>query len=355
MVANPPSPLHRPLARRSMLLLSLAALLAGCAPAEPSVPLIDPQARGAALTINAASVPTVALVMKTLTNPFFVEMEKGARRAAADLGVDLVVKAAAQETSLDQQIAILEGLVADQVDAIVVAPGDSTSLIPVLKKAHDQGIVIINIDNRLDPTVLRQVGMAHVPFISVDNQEGAYHAARAISADIVRPTQAVIIEGILTAQNARDRSEGARRAFAENPQIRLVASQTAHWKIDEAYGVTRQLFSRYPEIGLIFCANDMMALGAIQYLRDTGRHQVRVAGFDALDEATAAVRAGSLGATVNQQAARQGYLGISYAAQALGGQPVPAETFVPAILITSATLSRPGALPAAQAQPEPSR
>ena len=93
----------------------------------------------------------VALVMKTLTNLFFVEMEKGARRAEKELGVDLQVKTAAQETSIEQQIQIVEDMIAAKVDAIVIAPGDSQLLVPVLKKAADAGIKIVNLDNRLDP------------------------------------------------------------------------------------------------------------------------------------------------------------------------------------------------------------
>ncbi|MCB0021873.1 MAG: substrate-binding domain-containing protein, partial [Caldilinea sp.] len=88
--------------------------------------------------------------MKTLTNPFFIEMEKGARRAEQELGIELIVKTGAQETSIEQQIAIVDDFIARGVDAIVIAPGSSTELIPVLKKAQDAGIVVINIDNRLD-------------------------------------------------------------------------------------------------------------------------------------------------------------------------------------------------------------
>src|SRR4051812_10499789 len=79
-----------------------------------------------------ATHPRIALVMKTLTSPFFVEMEKGARRAEAELGVELLVKTATQETSIEQQIAIVEQLTRAKVDAIVIAPGDSYRLIPAL-------------------------------------------------------------------------------------------------------------------------------------------------------------------------------------------------------------------------------
>ena len=272
--------------------------------------------------------------MKTLTNPFFVEMEQGARRAESELGVQLIVKTAAQETSIDQQIAIIERLIEQKVAAIVIAPGDSTSLLPVLVRAQQAGIVVVNIDNRLDPKLTGELGLVNVPFISVDNESGAYQAARVVSSNITTPTKAIIIEGIMSAQNAIDRTRGAQRAFAENPALTVVATETAHWKIDEAYAVTKRLLTANPDIGVIFCANDMMALGTLQYLEETGRTEVKVAGFDALAEARQAINAGKLVVTVDQQAAQQGYLGVSYAVSLLAGEKPPAETMVPVKLIT---------------------
>ena len=157
--------------------------------------------------------PRIALVMKTLTNPFFVEMERGARRAEEEFGIELIVKTAAQETSTEQQIGIVDELIRDKVDAIVIAPGDSLELIPVLKKAQDAGIVVINIDNRLNPDFSQSEGLANVPFISVNNETAAYQSAKYISDQITTPTQAVILEGIRSAQNAEDRKNGAMLAL----------------------------------------------------------------------------------------------------------------------------------------------
>jgi ribose transport system substrate-binding protein len=98
--------------------------------------------------------------------------------------------------------------------------------------------------------------------------------------------------------------------------------------------VAAALFARHPNIGAVFAANDMMALGVIRFLEETGRTGVLVAGFDALDEAKAAIEAGKLQATVDQQAAQQGYLGVEYAVKALQGKTLPAVTLIDTQLIT---------------------
>lgn len=284
----------------------------------------------------ATPVKKIGLVMKTLTNPFFIEMEKGARRAEQALGIELQVKTAAQETSIEQQIQIVEDMIVAKLDAIVIAPGDSQRLVPVLKKAAASGIKVVNIDNRLDVEALKQVGMK-VPFISVDNEKAAYASAKFIAAGVTKPTQAAILEGIRSADNARQRMEGAKRAFAENPQIKLVASESANWKIDEGYALTRQIFARHPDVKLLFAANDMMALGALKYLQEAQKADVKVAAYDALKEAVAEVQAGRLAVTVDQQAAEQGFQGVALATRLLKAEDVPEVMLIDTRLVTAAS------------------
>lgn len=320
------------------LITLLTLVVVACGSGESAVMsgLIEPASPVGGRAFDGAPRPRIALVMRSLNNPLFAEIERGARQAAAELQVELIVKTTAQETAIDQQIAIIERLILDQVDAIVIAPSDSASLVPALKHAQAAGIAIVNLDNRLDPDLARELGLVAVPFISVDNDEAAYMAARYLSLQITTPTEVLILEGVPTAQNAIDRTRGALRAFAENPNLTVVAIESAHWKIDEGYALTRTLLHAHPRVGAIFCANDMMALGALKYLAEVGRSEILVAGFDALVEARHAIKAGRLAATVDQQAARQGYLGVRSAVDLLAGEQLPPETLIPVELITAA-------------------
>ena len=320
------------------LLLPLLGLVACGDSGGPNVSTVARPEAPQLAPVPVQSKPHIGLVMKTLTNPFFIEMERGARRAEKELNIDLQVKTAAQETSIEQQIQIVEDLINAKVEAIVIAPGDSQRLVPVLKKAADAGIKLVNIDNRLDPGALAQAGLPVVPFISVDNEKAAYASAGLIADGAAPGTQAAILEGIRSADNARQRAAGAKRAFAENPAIKLVAAESANWKIDEGYSVTKQLFVNHPEIKLLFAANDMMALGALKYLQETARSQVKVAAYDALDEAVAEVKAGRLVVTVDQQAAEQGYQGIVLAKRLLNKETVPEVMLIDTRLIRATSL-----------------
>jgi ribose transport system substrate-binding protein len=315
--------------------LCLGVGLLGCGKSD--IPNVTTAVQTAPVAPPVEVKKRIGLVMKTLTNPFFVEMEKGARRAERDLGITLKVKTAAQETSIEQQIQLVEDMVAEKMDAIVIAPGDSQRLVPALKKAADAGIKIVNIDNRLDPQAVKQAGLQPIPFISVDNEAGAYKAGQYLVRGITTPTEVAMLEGIRSADNAMQRAQGARRAFSENKQVKLVASETANWKIDEGYNVTKEIFAKHPNVKLMFAANDMMAIGATKYLQESGKTRVKVAGYDALDEALTEIKLGRLLATIDQQAAEQGYQGVALANRLAHGSSVPEITLIDTRLVTGKT------------------
>jgi ribose transport system substrate-binding protein len=322
--------------RRGAIALAWAGLLAlgGCGDGEEAA------SRGEDAGGEQAQAQ-VGLVMKTLTNPFFVTMEQGARAAEADFDVELIVKTAAEETSIHQQIDIVDTLIREeQVDAIVIAPGDSVQLIPVLKTAQDRGIEVVNIDNRLDPEISREHGLIDVPFISVDNEKAAYTSAKYLADRLDTPTQAAVLTGIESAANSQARERGARRAFDAHPMTEIVAVESADWKVDKAYRVIQDVFARNPEIGAIFCANDMMAIGVLRYLEETGRTDVRVAAFDAIDQAKQAIREGRLTVTIDQLPDRQGYKGVATAVEMLRGATPPDEVMVDARVVDRAALER---------------
>lgn len=322
---------------RVFLSFFLTLAVAACDSANrPSVASVNaPKAQSEKNSESTVSPMRIALVMKTLTNPFFVKVEHGARQAEKEFGIELMIKAASQETSIEQQIQIVEELIQEKTDAIVIAPGDSSRLVPVLKKAQLAGIRIITIDNQLDSEALKSEGVHPIPFISVDNEMAAYQSAKFVAEQVKNSTKAFILEGIRSAENSRQRTAGAERAFHENAHIRIVAKESANWKIDEGYAVTKRVFATHPDITVIFAANDMMALGASKYLQETENRKVRVAAYDAIDDAKEAVKSGKISVTVDQQAAEQGYQGIAMAVRALRGEPIPESILVDTRLITA--------------------
>jgi ribose transport system substrate-binding protein len=317
--------------QRLTIILLLSAL-AACGNEPPSIHAITASAAASEQMPVKPDAIRVALIMKTLTNPFFIEMENGARRAQQETGIALEVHTATQETSIEQQIKIVEDTVKAGVNAIVIAPGDSVRLIPALQQAQQQGIAIVNIDNRLDARAIAAKNMRPIPFISIDNEAAAFASAMELASRLPAGAEVAIIEGIPSADNAEQRRRGAQRAFKQ-AGLHQVASLSAHWKIDEGYSVAKKMLQQHPRISGIFCANDMMALGARKYLTEGGHSKVLVAGFDAIAEARQALNRAELIATVDQQAGVQGYQGVMTAIKVLHKQAVPAELKIDALIL----------------------
>src|SRR5438132_9203508 len=126
--------------------------------------------------------PKVALVMKSLANEFFSTMADGAKKhqAANAAAYDLIVNGIKNETDLSEQVNLVEQMIAQRVNAIVIAPADSKALVTVLKRAKEAGILVVNIDNKLDAEVLKQADL-QVPFVGPDNRAGARKVGDALA------------------------------------------------------------------------------------------------------------------------------------------------------------------------------
>ncbi|NLB51840.1 MAG: sugar ABC transporter substrate-binding protein [Syntrophomonadaceae bacterium] len=278
---------------------------------------------------------TIGFAMKTLTNPFFIMMEEGVRQAADELGVNVVIQAADEETSIEQLVAIVETMIArSDIDAICVTPSGSTEIIPTFIKARDAGKPIIDVDVELDREAAAAAGLEYI-YVGANNFEGGYMAGKGLAEELNGQGKVAIIEGIPGVDNGEMRKAGALEAFSEYPGIEVVASQTANWATEEALNVVTNILQAHPDLDGIFTANDMMAFGAINAIEGAGKAgQIVVASYDALDAAKIAIKDGSLFSSIDQRPDLQGYYGVKFAIDLLEGKEVPNRYMVPLTNIT---------------------
>ena len=303
------------------------SLLAACSAADRDPPAANP------LTTDSGK-PTIALIMKSLANEFFVTMADGARdhqRQHPD-DYELVVNGIRNETDLAQQVALIDQMIASRVEAIVVAPADSKAVVPALARAHAAGIVIVNIDNRLDTEGL------DVPFVGPDNFLGARIVGEHLASQLATGDSVAILEGVPTAYNSQQRTAGFREAMTE-AGMRIVASQSAQWDQTTAVTVASGVLVQHPNLAAILAANDNMALGAVAAVRQAGKsNQVRIVGFDNISAVRSLIAEGRVLATVDQHADLLAVYGIEYALEALASDAPLADKATPVDLITADTL-----------------
>lgn len=284
---------------------------------------------------TAAKGPTIALVVKTVNHPYFIDMQQGAEAAAKRLGIDLIVQGAEREVDVEKQMQIVENLIQKKVSAICLAPSGSRELVPAVVKANRAGIPVIVLDTRIDATVLRDAGGKVATFIGSDNFEGGKVAGIYIVEKLKGSGNVAILEGIPGHETGDARRRGFHSIVDQAPGIKVVASQTANWERDQGFNVFQNMLQSHRDVQALFACNDLMALGAIEAIASAGKTgQILVVGFDAVKDGRDAIRQGTMAASVAQHPDEMGSLGVENAYRILRGESVPENIPVKIELIT---------------------
>ncbi|HEU4819492.1 MAG TPA: sugar ABC transporter substrate-binding protein [Janthinobacterium sp.] len=270
--------------------------------------------------------PKVALVMKSLANEFFLTMENGAKahQKANAAKYDLLSNGIKDETDTSSQIKLVEQMIVSRVNALVIAPADSKALVPVLKKAIDAGIIVVNIDNKLDEGALKEKGIT-VPFVGPDNRKGAKVVGDFLAKQIKKGDPVGIIEGVSTTYNAQQRTLGFQDAM-NAAGAKVVSVQSGQWEIAPANTVAAAMLNANPNIKALLCGNDNMAIGAVSAIKAAGKTgKVLVVGYDNINAIKPMLADGRVLATADQFGSQQAVFGIDTVLKALAQKKKQAD------------------------------
>jgi ribose transport system substrate-binding protein len=272
----------------------------------------------------------IGLSISTLDNPFFVSMRSGAQQAAKDQGVQLLV-ADAQNDSATQQDDV-QNFVTQQVDAILVNPVDPKAIVPAIQAANQADIPVLCLDRGAS-------GGEVETLIASDNVKGGRIAGEEML-KLVGSGSIAQLEGIPGTDPARDRGQGFEEVINGQSDLELVASQTANFDRAEGLDVTENILQANPDIKGIFAQNDEMALGAVRALGGRAGSDVKVVGFDGIEDALKAIQSGKMNATVAQQPDKIGSLGVENAMKVIDDKSVPKNIPVEVKLVTKENVSQ---------------
>ena len=300
-----------------VLLVVLALALAACGGDDEDDATPEP---------TEDATVTLGLSVSTLQNPFFVSLRDGAQTAADRLGVELVVKDAGDD--VEQQKTQVQELIDANVSAILINPVDGDAIVPAIEAANEASVPVLTIDRSAS-------GGEIVSHVASDNLAGGRMAAEYLAENLGGAGKVIELEGIPGTSAAEARGSGFNEAIATSEEIEVIVRQTANFNRDEGKTVFAQLLEEYEEIDGVFAHNDEMILGAIEAAKDAGRAaDIRFVGFDAVEDAVAAVESGDLLATIAQQPAEMGRLGVDAAVDYLNGTEISESLPVDLALIT---------------------
>ena len=272
--------------------------------------------------------PVIAVFTKNRTNPAYTAARLGAERVAARLGARIAHYVPEKPDDVAEQKALVERAIAARPDAAVFVPVHATAMSDSVRQLNAAGIPTVNYLNRLAEG-------RFVTYVGSDDFRLARDIAAYLFQHIGGKGDIVILEGVPAAVTSQERLRGFRDAVRDSPGIRIAASRAADYQQETARRVTTELLAGLRRVDGILCANDVMALGAIEALEAAGR-RIPLVGVNAIPEAIAAIKSGSLLATVDFDAMRISSIATEAAIRHLRGERVPPEIILPVRIVDAA-------------------
>ncbi|GMA97566.1 substrate-binding domain-containing protein [Pelosinus sp. IPA-1] len=280
------------------LLLSLVA--AGCGSSQTQAP-------------KTSEKMNVGVVVKALNSDYWKIVEFGAKAAGDKYGVEVKVLGPNAETDVTGQISLIEDQVTRKVSALVVAPSQSASAIPVFERAKTAKIPVILADTDASWN-------DKVSFVGTGNLNGGKIAGEYFGKKLPKGSKVVILRGALGDPTHDERVNGCIEGL-KAAGLEVAVIQPANSERSMAVTVIENILQSKQEFAGVFATNDDMALGAAKALEDGGKKMV-VVGFDGSPDALASISAGKLNASVAQSPYNIGFKGVEAAVKAAKGEAV---------------------------------
>jgi len=264
-----------------------------------------------------ADQPVVGLITKTDTNPFFVKMKEGAEQAAKERGAKLLSAAGKADGDNAGQVTAIENMITAGAKTILITPNDSKAIVPAIKKARAQGVMIIALDSPADPR-----DATDALFATDNYQAGLLIGQYAKAAMAGKPAKIVTLDLFPGHPVGAQRHNGFMKGFGlaapdassnelgKAPEIVCSADSFG----DQAKGQTamENCLQKNPDVNVVYTINEPAAAGAYKALQRAGKEKgVLIVSVDGGCAGVRNVKAGVIAATSQQYPLKMAALGVN--------------------------------------------
>ena len=280
---------------------------------------------------GSASAKTITFALSTQANPFFVQMRESAQKKADELGLAINFQDAADDSATQSNQ--LANAAASGTGVVIINPTDSDAMASAVQQLVDEKIPVVAVD--------RAVNNANVAsYIASDNETGGKQAAKVLSDAINGEGEILVLQGKTGSSASRERGKGFDEGLKDNPNIKVVAKQTAEFERAKGLDVTTNLLQAHPNVKAIFAENDEMALGAIEALGSKAGKDVKVIGFDGAEDALKAIKDGRMYASIAQQPVKMAEQAVIEASKLLKGEAATKKMQVEVVAATKENVDK---------------
>lgn len=309
-----------------MLVPAAVALLAVTASACGGGASAGGAASGDAAGGDGAKKLKIGVSVADQKSLFYIAEADGIKKAAADAGVEVVLLSA--DNNSTQQVNQVNDLITQGVDALIFTAQDATAAAAGVRAANREKIPVIAVDQKPEG------GDAKLAtYIATDSVKAADALCTWMFEQMGGKGEIGILQGVLGSTAELQRSSGCQQALEKNPDIKVVAKQSANWDETEGYKAAQNMLQANPDIKAIFGESDAMGLGAAKAAKDANRKIIAV-GIDGFPTMIKGVQDGLTDATQAQVPYKMGQMAVSDAIKIVKGESVPEVQYQDTVLVT---------------------
>lgn len=271
--------------------------------------------------------PKIGVSVADQKSLFYVAEADGIKKAAADAGVEVVLLSA--DNNSTTQINQVNDLITQGIDVLIFTAQDATAAAAGVRAANRAEIPVVAVDQKPEG------GDAKLAtYIATDSVKAAEELCTWMFKEMGGKGEIGILQGVLGSTAELQRSQGCQQALDKNPDIKVVAKQSANWDETEGYKAAQNMLQANPDMKAIFGESDAMGLGAAKAAKDAKREIISV-GIDGFPTMVTAIQQGLTQATQAQVPYVMGQMAVSDAIKLHNGETVPELQYQDTVLVTS--------------------
>ncbi|TKI04090.1 ABC transporter substrate-binding protein [Martelella alba] len=260
-------------------------------------------------SVTYARSNEIAVIVKTANSNYWQNVNKGAAEGGAELknAYKVTFQGPEAETQVAEQVNMVDNAINRGVSGIVLAPSDPNALIPVVKKAWENGIPVVLIDSSLD----KKGDKYYQSFLSTDNRKAGALAARELLKANGKEGKVAVMSFTPGAGSAIDRVGGFTDVIKKDSHLKIVGPYYSQADMATALNQTIDALSSNKDITALFGANEPTAVGMARAIKQMGyAGKVVAVGFDGNAALQEFVRDGTLNGIVVQSSYQMGRMSV---------------------------------------------
>ncbi|WP_163151701.1 sugar-binding protein [Anoxybacillus sp. MB8] len=268
---------------------------------------------------HMSQYPHIVLISQVFDNPYWRKIENGAKEAAKQYNINIEYTGPLQ-TSIDEQVKLLEKAIASRVDGIIVQNLKDEAFTPLIDKAISRNIPVITID--ADAPKSRRIA-----YVGTNNFEAGQLLGKAVVSRVDGERAIGVIIGTDTSENQRLRLQGFLSVIAEHPRLQVVSVTSSNISRIQASIQAEQMLRKHPNISVMVGTSALDAIGIRMAVKNLHRENIQIFGFDDVEETMEAIKEGDIVATVVQKPYDMGYSAVKLMVDHLSGKQIDKEHF----------------------------